>query len=80
MRAALADVPDQPLQQPPGVVTVRIDPETGLQAEPGERDAIFETFFADNVPPKRTTAQAPGDPGGTPGANPALPAIPEQLF
>ncbi len=78
MRSALEGVPDLPLQQPPGLVTVRIDPGTGLLAEPGERDAIFETFFADNVPPKRGTAQAPEQPGGTAGT--ASPAIPEQLF
>ncbi len=78
MRAALQDVPDRPLEQPPGLVSVRIDPGTGLQAEPGEHDAMFETFFADNVPSTRATAPTSDAAGTQPGAAPS--AIPEQLF
>ena len=29
---------------------MRIDPETGLQAYPGQRDAIFELFKQEDVP------------------------------
>ena len=50
MRAALQGIPDHPPEQPPGLVTVRIDPSTGLLADSKDRNAIFETFFANHVP------------------------------
>ena len=75
MRAALDGVPDQFWEQPPGLVSVRINPESGQLAEPGERDAIFETFFADNVPTKHGAGQTPALSGAAPGA-----PVPEQLF
>ncbi|MGH8658988.1 MAG: penicillin-binding protein 1A, partial [Gammaproteobacteria bacterium] len=43
MRVALKDRPEAVLPQPSGLVTVRIDPATGLLAEYG-KPAIFETF------------------------------------
>jgi penicillin-binding protein 1A len=52
MRQALKDTPETPLSQPPGLVTMRIDPETGLQAS-GKGKAIFETFRIENAPEKR---------------------------
>lgn len=55
MRAALDGVPEHVPEQPPGIVRVRIDPETGLLASPGDPDAIFELFREENVP---TTADA----------------------
>ncbi len=36
--------------QPPGVVSVRIDPDSGLQARPDNEAAIFEYFRENNVP------------------------------
>ena len=76
MRAALHGVPDHPFEQPPGLVTVRIDPKTGLLADSKDRKAIFETFFADHVPTREArpgTAKAGDGPDGSS-------AIPEQLF
>ncbi len=70
MRAALAETPDLPWPQPSGLVTVRIDPETGQLAEANAPDAIFETFYAERVPSAPQTAQRHST-----GA-----AIPEQLF
>lgn len=35
---------------PNGLVSVRIDPETGYRAAPGDPDAIFEIFREDRVP------------------------------
>lgn len=78
MRAALAGVPDQPPEQPPGLVTVRINPESGLLAAPGDQNAIFETFFAENAPTKLAAGHAPAADGAAP--NSSAPAIPEQLF
>lgn len=50
MRAALRGVPDLPLQQPPGIVTARIDPETGKFTTADNPKAIFEVFRSENVP------------------------------
>jgi len=58
MRVALDGQPENRLPPPPGLVTMRISPETGLPARAGELDAIFETFIAGHVP----TAE-PGDVG-----------------
>lgn len=50
MHDALNGKPDLKWQQPPGIVTVRIDPQTGLLAFPGQPNSIFEQFMEDNVP------------------------------
>ena len=50
MRVALADVPEAPLIEPLGMITVKIDPYTGLLASPDSRDAIDETFRTEDVP------------------------------
>jgi penicillin-binding protein 1A len=51
MRVALDGVPEQALKQPEGLVSVRIDPDTGLTARAENSSAIFEVFRADNIPP-----------------------------
>ena len=50
MRTALRDSPDVARSVPECIVNVRIDPETGLLAPPGQPDAIFEYFRVENVP------------------------------
>jgi penicillin-binding protein 1A len=50
MREALKDVPEAVLQQPPGLVTVRIDPRTGLRLASGQAGGIFEVFHPEHVP------------------------------
>jgi penicillin-binding protein 1A len=57
MRAALADSPDRERPIPEGIINVRIDPETGLLARPGQADAIFEYFRVENVPTDTVQAQ-----------------------
>ncbi len=57
MGGALQGVEEQHLEQPEGLVTVRIDPETGALASAGDPNAIFETFRVDHVP--RRLAEAP---------------------
>lgn len=49
MRTALVGSVDQNRPIPPGIITVRIDPKTGLLAKPGQTDAIFEYFRAEDV-------------------------------
>ncbi|OOZ42294.1 peptidase [Solemya pervernicosa gill symbiont] len=54
MREALDGVPEQPLEQPSGLVTVRIDPKTGMLATSGQPGAMFETFRSEYVPKAET--------------------------
>ncbi len=50
MGPALEGSPSSQLQQPPGLVTVRISSETGRLARAGEPGALFETFRVGNAP------------------------------
>ncbi|WP_108126384.1 penicillin-binding protein 1A [Saccharospirillum mangrovi] len=50
MKTALNGKPSNSLPQPVGIVRVRIDPQTGLLAQPGQAGAIFEIFKEDNAP------------------------------
>lgn len=50
MRTALKDTPETELNPPPGIVTVRIDPDTGALAGVGNRNAILESFREQEVP------------------------------
>ena len=75
MEEALRDLPDHILEQPPGMVTVRIDPENGLLAGPDTASPIFETFRGRFVPVETSfKSESPSlETGG--GAE-----MPEQLF
>lgn len=44
MQRALKGIPETKPEQPRGIVTVRIDPRTGLLASPGQGNAVFEIF------------------------------------
>ncbi|MBI1244434.1 MAG: PBP1A family penicillin-binding protein [Alphaproteobacteria bacterium] len=44
MGEVLAGTPVVPFRTPPGIRLVRINPQTGQAASPGERDAILEAF------------------------------------
>lgn len=68
MEVALQGLPEAPLKQPVDMVTVRIDPETGLLARPGATDAIYETFREDHAPTRVAPASSDyaGDNGGSP--------------
>ncbi|HSX20935.1 MAG TPA: penicillin-binding protein 1A [Gammaproteobacteria bacterium] len=50
MEHALRGKPENMQPQPPGLVTVRIDPATGLLARPGQTDAIYEMFTEETAP------------------------------
>ena len=56
MKVALKDTPQEPLKQPVDMVTVRIDPKTGLLARPETVKAIYETFRKQFVPTQLTPA------------------------
>ncbi|WP_417529380.1 penicillin-binding protein 1A [Marinomonas shanghaiensis] len=53
MRDALQGTPLSFVNKPSSLVTVRIDPNTGERALPGQSNAIFEIFRKDRVPPQR---------------------------
>ena len=55
MKTALQGVPETPLLQPEELVTVRIDPDTGLRLPAGQSGGLFEYFRPEHVP-ERTTA------------------------
>ncbi len=76
MRAALASVPDSEPQMPPDLVSVRIDPRTGIRATAATENAIFEVFRKENVPGSGTTVASGGESGGY--AIPAAVAPPAQ--
>lgn len=50
MAVALEGRPEAGFPRPPGLVAVRINPETGLRAAPGDANAIFEYFKPESVP------------------------------
>lgn len=50
MRPMLAGKAEHPFPQPDGIVNVRIDPDTGLIAQPGQKNAIFELFKQEQMP------------------------------
>jgi len=76
MKVALEDQPEDLMSQPNGLVSVRIDPDTGERARPGQSGAIFELFREEQVPP--VTAQFGSD--GSPASEDDEEALPQQLF
>jgi penicillin-binding protein 1A len=72
MGVALAGKPPAEIPEPPGLVAVRIDPDTGLLAPAGQGNAITEHFPADRIP---------GSGGATvPNGTAAEPALDQALF
>lgn len=62
MAVALEDIPERAYEKPGGIVAVRIDPNTGLRAKPGNPDAVFEYFTPDSVPDAGSgTRRSPDD-------------------
>ncbi len=57
MRAALANVPEQPFDMPPGITKVRIDPSSGLLAAAGDPGAILEVMKVEDA--TRLASQPP---------------------
>jgi penicillin-binding protein 1A len=78
MSAALKDKPAHMLPEPPGLLTLRIDPVSGRAATPGTPNAYFEVFKNEDSPPPMNEldprSSAPGSP------LPADDAAPIDLF
>ncbi len=61
MRVALKGVPESWPERPPGLVSVRVNRETGKLAPAGDTDAIFEIVQAENTPGPDSDAPAEGE-------------------
>ena len=59
MREALKAVPESVLPQPPGLVTMRIDPKTGLRLASGQAGGVFELFHPEHVPEQYSEPASP---------------------
>ncbi|MDG2090016.1 MAG: PBP1A family penicillin-binding protein [Gammaproteobacteria bacterium] len=62
MEDALVDSPISTMAQPDGIVTVRINPETGFRAQANEEDTLFEVFREEHQPLGADDANALNDP------------------
>lgn len=76
MRAALKDMPQSIMQKPKGLITVRIDANTGEVANADNPDAMFEIFRLENAP-KSLDKKKQSD---LLLQNDGVMSIPEQLF
>ena len=67
MSVALKDKSLHEMSEPPGLVTAKIDPHSGLLARPGQANAISEIFIAGSTPRLAAPASITRDPshGGT---------------
>src|SRR3990167_6565546 len=63
MREALKNQPEATMPEPPNIVTVRIDPATGLLASPSQPNARFEIFRKSDVPRQHARATTSVDVG-----------------
>ncbi|MEN8259817.1 MAG: penicillin-binding protein 1A [Pseudomonadota bacterium] len=59
MRDALEGIPEQVVEQPEGIYTMRIDPETGLLTSPDDVRAINEYFIAGRFPNRFAPMEKP---------------------
>lgn len=74
MMEALADEPATPFRTPQGIVLVRVDPETGLVAPPGTRNAILEAFKPGTVPSQRSAVVGQAAGGALGGSSSGQPS------
>jgi len=56
MQIALKNSPEHPIEQPPNIVSIRIDPSTGKRASSSNRFALFEYFMTPYVPEEESAA------------------------
>lgn len=73
MGSALANMPEESMPVPEGVVASRINPESGLRTDgAGGKPTLIEYFYHENMPPEEESA--PADPNA-----PAQPRKPEDV-
>ena len=61
MRVALADRPVLNFEEPQGIITVKIDRESGLLADATTQDAYFQPFLEGTEPKVTTTSVKSAD-------------------
>jgi penicillin-binding protein 1A len=61
MQAALQDRPEHSLEQPPGIVSIRIDPITGKRASLNDPAAKFEYFMEPYLPDQEQNSVSGGN-------------------
>jgi penicillin-binding protein 1A len=59
MRVALAEIPDVIQPEPPGLINILIDPNTGNPTAPGTPGAFLEIFREENAPKMSQEAEKP---------------------
>jgi len=74
MGAVLQGLPEQPLVPPPGVVAVRVHPETGLRVADGS-GGLMDHFYQEFLPPEHETLL-----GGVVGGERPRDEVRNQLF
>jgi penicillin-binding protein 1A len=74
MSKALKGVPESKLVPPPGVVTAKINPESGLR-DAGPTGTLAEYFFQEFVPAEQTLI-----PANVPGGSAPAEEVRNQLF
>ena len=74
MKEALDGVPQSVVPPPEGIVTVRIDPETGELAGASQEGTVFESFRTERAPKNRVAE------GTTGGEEPGGATVQEKLF
>jgi penicillin-binding protein 1A len=62
MEAALKNVPEQNIPQPPGILSIKIDPITGILASADMPDGIFEYFMQPFLPATEADAKSENAP------------------
>lgn len=80
MTTALEGLPERHLPQPDDIVTVRINPETGLRTSSG---GIFEIFHADRLPAHESRSRYPSvysEDGDGAAVEQRGESLPEELF
>lgn len=75
MKSALAEKFEKQLERPEGLVTLKINAETGQAATDADTNTVFEIFRKEKVPAAGNVA-----PGELPANGEDAAAIPEQLF
>ena len=75
MRVALAGKPEKQLPRPDGLVTIKINAETGEAATDADTNTVFEIFRKERAPVADSAA-----PSEIPANSDDAQAIPEQLF
>ena len=75
MKVALAGKPEKQLPRPDGLVTMKINAQTGQAATDTDTDTVFEIFRKERVPAVGNT-----EPAELPSNGQGATSIPEQLF